>query len=273
MSAAAAAMSTFFGSFFKYLGPLRDEPKPVYPSETMLDPSDVGLKGEYTAAVLDLFKGTLVEYLPSEAFAQADPRGRRRWVTLQAAVLDWLSYMGVLTNIETEDMGKLGHTLKVAAGQADRPYDLTHVGVGVSQVLPILVMSILAPAGSTLVFEQPELHLHPRVQALLGDFFLSMALTGRQCIVETHSEYLINRIRFRAATEPTPVPADAIPTITRLYFVERMNGKSSYRPIRLNEFGAMDNWPAGFFDEAQRQVEQILRAAIGKRRMRDRDDR
>jgi predicted ATPase len=273
MSTAASTISSLFGGLFKYLGPLRDEPKPVYPSEAMLDPGDVGLKGEYTAAVLDLYKSTLVEYVPTAAFDHSNPRGHKLRGSLQEAVLDWLSYMGVLSGIETRDLGKLGHTLQVSASEGDELYDLTHVGVGVSQVLPILVLSLLAPEGSTLVFEQPELHLHPRVQALLGDFFLSMAMTGRQCIVETHSEYLINRIRYRAATESTDVAKGSIPQITRMYFVERIDRKSTYQPIGLNEFGAIDNWPAGFFDEAQRQVENILRAALTKRRSHQEDDR
>src|SRR5580698_5246676 len=95
-------------------------------------------------------------------------------------------------------MGKLGHELKVTTHGVERPHDLTNVGVGVSQVLPIVVMCLLAPVDSTMILEQPELHLHPAVQARLADFFLSIAKAGKQCIVETHSEYLINRLRLRS---------------------------------------------------------------------------
>ncbi len=105
--------------------------------------------------------------------------------TLEAAVIDWLQYLGVANSVSSRDQGKLGHELKVALSDTDSTHDLTHVGVGVSQVLPILVICLLADRDSTLVFEQPELHLHPKVQTLLGDFFLSMALINKQCIVET----------------------------------------------------------------------------------------
>jgi len=141
-------------------------------------------------------------------------------------------------------------------------HNLTHVGVGVSQILPVLVMSLLAEPGSVLVFEQPEIHLHPKVQTLLADFLLSLSLNGKQCIVETHSEYLINRLRYRTARDRNQ---NLIETI-RLYFVEKYEGRSKYSPVQINEFGAIPNWPEGFFDESQQEIERILRAAMEKRR-------
>ena len=125
-------------------------------------------------------------------------------------------------------------------------HDLTHVGVGVSQVLPIMVMCLLADPDTTMVFEQPELHLHPKVQTLLGDFFLSMAILGKQCILETHSEYLINRLRFRAAADVKNELAKAM----RMYFVEKIGDTSNFRPVVVNEFGAIPDWPDGFFDQS-----------------------
>ena len=146
-------------------------------------------------------------------------------------------------------------------GRSQR-HDLTHVGVGVSQVLPILVMCLLADPDTTLIFEQPELHLHPKVQTLLGDFFLSMSLLGKQCVLETHSEYLVNRLRFRAAAAKT----DEISKAIRMYFVEKPEDTSVFRPVVVNEFGAIPDWPEGFFDQSQREAEATLRAAIKKRR-------
>ena len=127
--------------------------------------------------------------------------------------------------LRTRDRGKLGHELKVRVATEGVAQDLTHVGVGVSQVLPILVMSLLAEEDTTLIFEQPELHLHPKVQTLLGDFFLSMALLGKQCIVETHSEYLINRLRFRAASAPLE---QSISDVMKIYLVEKSEETSTF---------------------------------------------
>ena len=179
--------------------------------------------------------------------------------------MDWLKHLGVAESYESIDRGRLGHELKVGLSNSDSRHDLTHVGVGVSQVLPILVMCLLAYEGSTLVFEQPELHLHPKVQSLLGDFFLSMALCGRQLIIETHSEYLIDRLRLRMAAAP---PDDELNSKAKIYFVEKekTTGESVFKEVVINEYGAIPDWPDGFFDQSQQQAAQILRAAMMKRK-------
>lgn len=255
----------FFSTSIKYLGPLRDEPKPLYPLATSADPSDVGLRGEYTAAVLDLHKDVQVRYVPTTNFA---PSGAKQDIVLRsltAAVTDWVQYLGIAEEVATRDRGKLGHELKVSVAKGANEQDLTHVGVGVSQVLPILVMSLLADEDTTLIFEQPELHLHPKVQTLLGDFFLSMAFLGKQCIVETHSEYLINRLRFRAASAPVE---RSLVDLAKVYFVEKKEGASEFKEVTINEYGAILDWPDGFFDQSQQEAEEILKAASAKRRVR-----
>ena len=256
-------LDNFFASSLKYLGPLRDAPKPLYPLAPAADPRDVGLRGEHTASILELHKNKKILYIPSANFK--DPVIDRKPVTrtLESAVIDWLQYLGVASSVKSRDQGKLGHELKVGLSNSDDTHDLTHVGVGVSQVLPILVMCLLADRDSTLVFEQPELHLHPKVQTLLGDFFLSMALCNKQCIVETHSEYFIDRLRFRIAAAP---PEKELNSQAKIYFVEKPSQASSFREVVINEYGAISDWPDGFFDQSQQQAEEILRAATMKRK-------
>lgn len=263
LTLAARYLDTFFASSLKYLGPLRDAPKPLYPLAPAADPYDVGLRGEHTASILDLHKNKKIKYIPSTHFKT--PAVNRKIVTrsLESAVIDWLQYLGVADSVQSRDKGKLGHELKVSLANTDAPHDLTHVGVGVSQVLPILVMCLLADNDSTLVFEQPELHLHPKVQTLLGDFFLSMALCNKQCIVETHSEYFIDRLRFRIAAATTE---NEIQSKTKIYFVEKPSQNSSFREVVINEYGAISDWPDGFFDQSQQQAEEILNAALKKKR-------
>lgn len=252
----------FFSASLRYLGPLRDEPKSLYPLSPTADPSDVGNRGEHTAAVLELHKNHQVEYIPSSACATSEIDTRPVVRSLQNAVADWLRYLDVAQHVESRDKGKFGHEVKVKLPGSEREHDLTHVGVGVSQVLPILVVSLLAEPDTTLVFEQPELHLHPRVQTLLADFFLTMTQLGKQCVIETHSEYLINRIRFRTAAAVQNNPwIDAV----NLYFVEKGQQGSSFREVSINEFGAILDWPEGFFDQSQHEAEAILRAASSKR--------
>lgn len=260
---AAWYMDGFWASSLKYLGPLRDAPKPLYPLAPAADPYDVGLRGEHTAAILDLHKNKKIKYIPSSNFKSPVIERKTVTRTLETAVIDWLQYLGVANSVTSHDKGKLGHELKVGLSNSDSTYDLTHVGVGVSQVLPILVMCLLADTDSTLVFEQPELHLHPKVQTLLGDFFLSMALCNKQCIVETHSEYFIDRLRFRIAAAS---PEKELHSQTKIFFVEKPSQSSSFREVVINEYGAISDWPEGFFDQSQQQAEEILNAALAKKR-------
>jgi hypothetical protein len=258
-------LQMLFSEAFRYLGPLRDEPKAVYPVEGSVDPGDVGLRGEFTAAVLDLHKNTPVSYLSAGSIASWDSgQTTPSEASLQEAVVDWMNYMGVVDKIATKDMGVFGHQLQVASGEGEEMHNLVHVGVGVSQILPILVMCLLAGPGAVIVLEQPELHLHPRVQTRLADFLLSLAMSGRQCIVETHSEYLINRLRLRAVEDSS----DEIAKRFALYFAEKVAGRSRYRKIPVNEYGAIADWPEGFFDQTTQEAESILRAAVEKRKAR-----
>jgi len=160
---ASRFLDQFFGNSVRYLGPLRDEPKSLYPLSPTADPSDVGLKGEHTAAVLDLHKNRQIQYIPTSSFAEPEIVNRPVTRSLEKAVIDWLRYLGVAENVESRDKGKFGHELTVSITESKIFHDLTHVGVGVSQVLPILVVSLLAEPDTTLIFEQPELHLHPNL--------------------------------------------------------------------------------------------------------------
>lgn len=267
LSFAGNYVEYFFAENIKYLGPLRDEPKSIYPLAGQSDPRDVGFRGEYTAAVFEDNKDSVVEYISSKAFPVGDetisrPRGAR----LADAVGDWLNYLGIAGEIGTTDKGKLGHELTIRTGSEGFHHDLTHVGVGVSQALPIVVSSLLASSGTTLIFEQPELHLNPRVQTRLADFFVSLILAGKQCIIETHSEYLVSRLRLLVARADDVVLSKTI----RIFFVEKHGDQSSYRDIRVSERGVIVDWPSGFFDESEKTATEIIRVQIDRARKRKR---
>lgn len=251
----------YFQSSVRYLGPLRDEPKPVYPLEALANPTEVGYRGEHTAAVLDLQRETRIQYIPSSFVSNPQFPRTEQPATLHDAVVDWLSYVGVANEFVTSDYGKFGHQLTVQTEGLNRFHDLTNVGVGVSQVLPIIVMALLAEKPSLLIFEQPELHLHPKVQARLADFFFSVSLCGKQCLIETHSEYLIERFRRRVAE----AEGDSLRRLLKIYFVERVAGKTRCRPVEVTEYGAIPEWPQDFFDQSQEETEHILQAATQKR--------
>jgi predicted ATPase len=103
-----------------------------------------------------------------------------------------------------------------------------------------------------LIIEQPELHLHPRIQALLGDFFLGLSRCRKQCLIETHSEYLVTQLRYHIVQSEGEVKDIAI------YFVEPdENGAAHFTPIQISAKGNILNWPDGFFDENYLQQDRI----------------
>jgi AAA ATPase domain/Protein of unknown function (DUF3696) len=240
----------WFAENVLHIGPLRAAPQPLYELPLAASATSVGRNGEFTAAVLSAHAKRRV--------LSPDPTGGpARHMTLGAAVNEWVSAIDLLASVHSKDRGKLGYELHLVIEGVSRDLDLTTVGVGVSQALPILVLGLLATPGSLLLFEQPELHLHPDVQASLGDFFLALARTGRQLIVETHSEYLVNRLRRRAATEPH----SDVPEHARLFFFERQGSSSHITAARIGAGGSMSGWPRGFLDTAAREIEAIATSA------------
>ena len=253
----------FFNEKIKYLGPLREEPRSLYPLENNGSSFDLGLKGENTAAVFENNKTKKIKYVSPDYF-EGGIVGKLKPEegTLSKAINAWLVYLGVANEMNTNDRGKVGHELKITTDIQDMEQDLTHVGVGVSQILPILVMCFLAGKGDSIILEQPELHLHPKVQTRLADFFVSINALGKQCILETHSEYLINRLRYLVAkTEEEKIGDD-----TMIYFVEKEEGHSVYREITINKYGVIEDWPKGFFDEGEDIATMTVRAGMEKRK-------
>ena len=134
------------------------------------------------------------------------------------------------------------------------------VGIGISQVLPILV-SVNASRNEIIAIEQPEIHLHPALQAELGDLFINSALgeNHNTFLLETHSEHLLLRIMRRMReTFENRLPKDAIPVRPEdimVLFVEPDGPQSIIRRMPLNERGELVKaWPGGFFEEGLREV-------------------
>lgn len=137
---------------------------------------------------------------------------------------------------------------------------VTHrdVGIGISQVLPVLVMAY-GSQEKLLAMEQPEIHLHPALQAELGDVFIEAALGERKntFILETHSEHLILRIMRRMRetylNKETGLPPVTPEDVSVLY-VEPDGARSIVREMPLNELGELvKSWPGGFFEEGLRE--------------------
>jgi predicted ATPase len=137
---------------------------------------------------------------------------------------------------------------------------ITDVGFGVSQILPMITLCYYAPEGSTLLLEQPEIHLHPRIQAGLADVLIDAIQTRNiQIILESHSEHLLRRLQRRIA-EKTLSPDQAA-----LYFCAVDDGESHLKELKLDLFGNIQNWPEDFFGDEFGEIAAMQSAALERR--------
>ena len=251
---------SFLEARIRYLGPLREEPRAAYPDSPEGDDSYVGAKGEFTASVLQIHGARKISVPTPDDDGVI--KTSRRPIQLMTAVSRWAKFLDIGESFSVSDQGRFGIQMQVRQTDVEGDLDLTSVGTGVSQLLPVIVMCVQAPAGSLLLIEQPELHLNPKVQQRLADFLLAIAQSGRHLIVETHSEYLISRLRRRVAEDEKDILQDTI----GIYFAKRVNGATTYDLVQQNEYGGIDDWPENFFDQATEEEHAILSAAVKKRR-------
>src|SRR5690606_16453368 len=112
-----------------------------------------------------------------------------------AGVSHWLARMKVAEKLEVKQLGR-STRYEVVVHKDGVEANLRDVGIGVSQVLPVLTVGYFAPAGSTVILEEPEIHLHPLAQSVLAEFFVALSQSRTiQFIVETHSEHLFRRMQ------------------------------------------------------------------------------
>lgn len=238
-----------------YLGPLRAAPKDTYGlgSGSVNSNIPLGESGEYLAKTL------FNERTPKRYPILENGELRPHRITLEEAVSAWYQELCITPDMEdsiqVQPPSRQGYQLSI--GQRT----LANVGFGVSQILPVIALCLMAPPGSIVLLEQPELHLNPGMQQKLADFLLSMAKTGRQIIVETHSEYLITRLRRNAASNLDDHKYFGI------IFAERdPSTGTQYRPVSVNAFGDLSEWPKGFFDQVADDLRVLMRKASERKK-------
>jgi hypothetical protein len=230
-----------------YLGPLREYPKRTY-SWSGESPKGVGQRGELAISAL--------------LSSQSDKQG------IEEDVADWLKKLGLIYDFRIQRLteNRKEYEVKVRRNPNSSEVLITDVGFGVSQILPILVLCYYAPEGSTLIFEQPEIHLHPSVQAGVADVFIEVIKNRNiQIIIESHSEHLLHRLQRRIAEEKHNFSNED----AALYFCNiEANGTSELVPLKLDNFGNISNWPENFFGDEMGELVAMTEAAM-ERQMND----
>ena len=144
------------------------------------------------------------------------------------------------------------------------------VGFGVSQVLPVLVQSFYAPPYSTVIIEQPELHLHPAIQQNLADLFIGASKAREkgserkvQFLIESHSEHFLRRLQRRIAEN------EIHRSDVAAYFVDTDSGASRITELDVDLYGRLENWPKDFLGDQMTDVAEMQKASI-RRQMENR---
>lgn len=170
-----------------YISPLRSAPKRRYVIEQ--DIESIGIYGEHVPQVLEKYKennGKINDIPINDIFS---PRYLAIHLKTKDAVNRWLEYFG----INRLDITPTDELLRLNIGAQN----ILDVGFGVSQALPIIVDGVILPCETTLLLEQPEVHLHPRMQMCMADLLIAISMAHKNVIIETHSDHIINRISRR----------------------------------------------------------------------------
>ena len=253
-----------------YVGPLRSGPQRSYVRQSV-PALDVGPTGEAAVQLLYENWGSRVDFvsLPEDLNDIRPGETQPERMPLERAVGEALRLLGMGQKPRIKKWRESYAAEFSLLSRRSAYASIMHVGFGLNQILPIVAVSLLSPLDSILIFEQPEIHLHPRAQAGLAELFLCLARTGRRVLVETHSDHLINRLRRRVAEDET----GGLEKSVNILFVEppEAGGKGALvRTGRIGRYGEIENWPPGFLAEGALDARAILLAASAKR-LRDRN--
>jgi predicted ATPase len=142
-----------------------------------------------------------------------------------------------------------GVTLGIRTSDSTDFHRPQHVGFGLSHVLPILVAALVAKEGDLLIVENPEVHLHPAGQALMGRFLSEVAASGIQVLLETHSDHALSGVR-RAVRDGVLQSED----LALHFFRGRDVAGAQVCSPRIDTRGNIDFWPEGFFDQFDKDM-------------------
>jgi predicted ATPase len=141
---------------------------------------------------------------------------------------------------------------------------LPDVGLGYNQILPVVIQGLLTPPRGLVIFEQPEIHLHPDVQAQLISFFTGLARSGRRVLVETHSSHMIEHLCLEIAQDETNWLADGARTLF-VHAPDSTHDSAHIETIEITPYGEILNWPPSFLPDTAALDEKIIKAGFSKR--------
>ena len=237
-----------------YLGPLRAYPQRIY-SWPGTRPEDMGPAGEFVVSAI------LASWEHDEETEQVEGQGIHS-LTLEQYIAYWLKEIGLIYDFRVVPLveGRQLFEVRVRKSPKSAEVLLSDTGFGVSQILPALVLCFYAPEGSTIILEQPEIHLHPFAQSALADVFIDAWRKRKvQIIVESHSEHLLNRLQRRIAEE------NITHEDVSFFFSSEGDDGAHLETLDVDQYGNISNWPKHFFGNQLGEAVAMTRAAMNRK--------
>lgn len=235
-----------------YLGPYRVHPVRIH-ARSGAQPVDVGLGGE---AIVDAILSSLQRHDTIKSSSTSRPMTIDKYISL------WLRRLGLAHNFRVTALsrGRRWFEVKLRKSRGSPEVLLADMGFGVSQLLPVLVLCFYVQHGSTLVLEQPDIHLHPSAQTILADVLIdAWEKRGVQILFESHSEHLLRRLQRRIA-EQRITKED----ISLFFCSSEPDGSSRISHLELDQFGNIANWPKDFFGDQFGEIAAMSDAALAR---------
>jgi predicted ATPase len=265
-----------------YLGSTRQPPPSLFKAATTA-PNELGVSGELAAQLLHRRQRDIVHFLPPPTLP-GRPNALDRVLArpFVQAVNEVMEALSVHAPVRVEDVQEVGFRLMF--GNAS----LVHVGRGLGYLIPLIELGLFAdpqrftgpPKDTTLAeyqatcrsfthiaLEEPEAHLHPKVASRLAHWLVSLAMSNRRLLVETHSDHLVRRLRglVARAGRGSELEAWLLANVVVLSVEQDASGRSTVTTSRLTaEGGFGESWPADFMDEATDEESAIYYAKLDK---------
>lgn len=244
---------SLFGTTFHYLNAERLGPRHLFGTSDyqVRQLRQLGTQGQYTVHFLSLFGD---EDIPVTELQHPNAMS----LSLKNQVEAWLNDISPgtrlnITSVSEMDIVGLRYSFTFGRNKT-RPYRTTNVGFGLTYTLPILVAVLSSKPGSLILLENPEAHLHPKGQSLMGELFARAAAAGIQIVVESHSDHVLNGLRVAVRQE------HIAPEQVMIHFFDRDEQTGDHQVIspQVDRDGRISEWPEHFFDEYERNLEALL---------------
>ena len=230
----------------KFLAPLRHFPSRFYTISG--DVSSVGIYGENAPVLLAKLQSETAFSeitIPKSLDGELSLGYRNTGYTFKQQAQIWFDYL------ELGDVDITGENGQISVSFSK--HNISDIGFGVSQVMPIIVQGLSMMKDESLLLEQPEIHLHPKMQMKMADFLIALADSERNLIVETHSDHIINRIVRRSLENP-----NLIDKISILFLSKSEDDSTKIEEIKIDTHLGIDEAPVDFFDQYSSETDAII---------------